>query len=79
LLGIDWDALLRKEIKPPWKPPVKNEADTSQIEDFFKQEAAVDSVVDHSTVLGALTDEDMDVFQGFTFADEKLLDSHKKD
>jgi hypothetical protein len=29
--GIDWDALLRKEVSPPWVPKVTNSEDVSLI------------------------------------------------
>ena len=27
-MGLDWDALLRKEIQPPWVPSLSSETDT---------------------------------------------------
>lgn len=32
---IEWDKLLRKEIKPPYKPIVEGEADSRNIEQVF--------------------------------------------
>lgn len=29
--GIDWDAIVRKEVEPPFIPPVKGKNDTSQV------------------------------------------------
>jgi len=37
--GIDWDALYRKKITPPFIPPVKSAADISQIDPTFTEEA----------------------------------------
>jgi len=37
--GIDWDALYRKKITPPFIPPVKSAADISQIDPAFTEEA----------------------------------------
>ena len=67
--GLDWDALERKEIAPPYKPKVKGEMDTSQIDPVFTAEAAVDSVVEKS-VLNAGGDE----FDGFTYVSPSGLD-----
>jgi protein-serine/threonine kinase len=30
--GIDWDALLKKEIPPPFKPVLKSESDVSNFD-----------------------------------------------
>lgn len=40
---IDWEKLDRKEIEPIWKPPVKDDRDTTQIDDYFTQEKPTDS------------------------------------
>lgn len=71
---IDWDALNRKEIEPPWKPQVKDETDISQIDVYFTSEDAVDSYVDRGP-LGGLDDDDKDMFKGFTYAGESELPS----
>jgi len=36
--GIDWDALYRKKITPPFIPPVKSAVDISQIDPMFTEE-----------------------------------------
>jgi len=41
--GLDWDALNKKEIDPSWKPPVKDDKDTTQIDDYFTNEKPADS------------------------------------
>jgi len=33
--GIDWDALLRKEIPPPFKPVLKSESDVSNFDPVY--------------------------------------------
>jgi len=37
--GIDWDALYRRKVVPPFVPPVKSAADISQIDPLFTEEA----------------------------------------
>jgi protein kinase X len=32
--GLDWDALLRKELPAPWKPRLSNPLDTSNFEEY---------------------------------------------
>jgi len=59
--GIDWEKLERKEIEPPFKPKVKSETDTSQIDTAFTQERPQDSLVEHSL------DSKENNFDGFTF------------
>jgi RAC serine/threonine-protein kinase len=44
--SIDWEKLYRKEITPPFIPPVKDEEDTSQIDPTFTRQKAALSVSD---------------------------------
>jgi serine/threonine protein kinase len=62
--GIDWEKLERKEIEPPFRPKVKSEVDTSQIDTAFTQEKPQDSLVEHS--LGDTLNKENN-FDGFTF------------
>jgi Protein kinase C terminal domain len=66
---VDWAALERKEIVPPYKPKVSNEMDLSHIDPVFTSEAACDSLVEKS-VLGG---EQPNQFDGFTFVPESEL------
>jgi serine/threonine protein kinase len=62
--GIDWDLLVRKEMTPPYIPPVKGSDDTSQIDSTFTQEEAALSHEDAS----AISDADQANFSGFAYA-----------
>lgn len=73
--GINWDDLEAKKIDAPWKPPVETLTDTTQIDDFFKSEKPIHSVVDGS-LLDDLDDDDKDIFAGFTFAGGTVLDGN---
>ena len=68
--GIDWEKLEKKEIEPPFKPKVKNEMDTSQIDTTFTQEKPQDSLVE--TSLGDVSKENN--FDGFTFVAPSNMD-----
>jgi len=69
---VDWDKLDRKEIEPEWKPPVKNALDTGQIDEYFLQEVAEDSIVKRK-VLGPGVDKDAHIFDGFTYNEKGVL------
>jgi serine/threonine protein kinase len=36
--GIDWDALMKKEIEPEWKPELKGELDVGNFDEEFTAE-----------------------------------------
>lgn len=46
--GLDWNALLAKQIEPPFKPQVAKSADTRYVPQLFKQQDVADSPVGHS-------------------------------
>lgn len=49
--GVNWDAFLRKEVKPPFKPVIKGELDVSNFDPEFT-ETAVESYKDASNSYG---------------------------
>lgn len=61
---IDWERLEKRDIEPPWKPKVKSETDTSQIDTVFTGERPQDSLVE-GTLTDAVTKDNN--FDGFTF------------
>ena len=60
---IDWDALLRMEVEPPFKPAVKGDDDVSAVDDVFLVEPAAIS----ATPAGAAPIAGGEEFKGFTF------------
>eukprot|EP01117_Protostelium_nocturnum_P008951 TRINITY_DN3213_c0_g1_i1.p1 TRINITY_DN3213_c0_g1~~TRINITY_DN3213_c0_g1_i1.p1 ORF type:complete len:442 (+),score=185.70 TRINITY_DN3213_c0_g1_i1:123-1448(+) len=64
--SIDWDKLLRKEIPPPFIPPVKGQTDTSMVDPTFTSERiTVLEPADPSET--PISPENQKKFEGFTF------------
>lgn len=61
--AIEWDALYRKEITPPWIPQVRSEEDTGYIDAEFLREP-----VTQAGVAAKLPDSVNAQFSGFTFS-----------
>lgn len=64
---IDWDKLYRKEIEPPYRPSVKDEMSTEQIDPEF---TSVVPAVTPTPVNAVLTDQS--AFQNFSYAEGNL-------
>jgi len=84
---IDWDALSKKLITPPFKPQLKNDTDVSYFDPEFtnaldnngslnERAAALARGFATSTPLSPSVQAN---FQGFTFVDESALDDHMRD
>ena len=84
---IDWEALTKKLITPPFKPKLKSETDTSNFDPEFTnalngasslnaRAAALAAGIPTSTPLSPTMQAN---FRGFTFVDESLMDDHFKD
>lgn len=61
--GLEWDALLSKQTRPPFKSKMASSEDTQNFHKAFTGQKAIDSVTD----LSALTDSQEKHFEGFTY------------
>lgn len=84
---IDWNALAKKLITPPFKPTLKSDTDVSYFDPEFtnalnqsgslnERAAALARGFATSTPLSPSVQAN---FQGFTFVDESALDDHMRD
>ena len=84
---IDWEALTKKLITPPFKPKLKSETDTSNFDPEFTnalngasslnaRAAALAAGIVTSTPLSPGMQAN---FKGFTFVDESSIDDHFRD
>lgn len=84
---IDWEALTKKLITPPFKPKLKSETDTSNFDPEFTnalngasslnaRAAALAAGIVTSTPLSPGMQAN---FKGFTFVDESSMDDHFRD
>jgi len=69
--GVNWDAFLRKEVKPPFKPVIKGELDLSNFDPEFT-ETSVESV--KTNTFGS---NSYGSFDNFTY-DESEMKNHKE-
>ncbi|KNC80538.1 AGC/RSK/RSKP70 protein kinase [Sphaeroforma arctica JP610] len=67
--GVDWNAMLRRELEPPIKPSLRDQEDVSYFDTRFTSQPAVDSPCE-----GHLSPSRGDVFQGFTYVAPTVLD-----
>jgi serum/glucocorticoid-regulated kinase 2 len=70
--GMDWKKLEARELDPPFKPSVKSEVDTSQIDPLFTTETPVDSLVEKG-VMDTAAAGDGDTFQDFTYVNPSAM------
>ncbi|KAI3382199.1 hypothetical protein SNEBB_002822 [Seison nebaliae] len=69
---IDWDALLRREIKPPFIPFISNKTDTNNFDKDFTNEPPRLTTID-PIIIKAINQQE---FQGFSFINEKWSQRH---
>jgi serine/threonine protein kinase len=77
---VNWDTLLRRETKPPWKPPVagpfKNSYDISNFEDSFTNlpvQSLGSSVTNEPSRIDRAQSATNGAFEGFTYVGESVL------
>ncbi|KAF4628032.1 hypothetical protein G7Y89_g10122 [Cudoniella acicularis] len=82
---IDWEALAKKLVTPPFKPQLKPEIDTSNFDPEFTNaslnETSSLSARARALAAGSATTPPLSPglqanFKGFTFVDESLMDEH---
>jgi serine/threonine protein kinase len=71
--GMDWEKLYKKQYKPPFKPKVESETDTSNFDPCFTEEMSVESLSNKQSA--PLSDSVQQNFKGFTFTDDERLES----
>lgn len=77
---IDWNALIRKDVIPPFKPKLSSETDTSNFDPEFTNAPMTGSL--NARALGnfaastPLSPTLQANFRGFTFVDESTMDEH---
>jgi serum/glucocorticoid-regulated kinase 2 len=66
---LDFDALMRREIRPEFQPTVKSATDTSNFDAEFTDEQVVDSMAPTSRLIEAKANQ----FNDFTYKDKAPL------
>ena len=61
---INWEALQKKEIEPPFKPVVEDELDLNNIDKHFTREKATETPTDQDSILIK------EAFKDFTYVDK---------
>lgn len=61
--SIDWDGIISKKIKPPFKPKIKNMADTKYIDPIFTDCSPKDSYVEEDNI----NENDNGQYVGFSY------------
>jgi len=64
--SFDWEALIQKKLKPPWRPSVKGPMDMSQIDPELLSELPFDTPDVKRGVMD-LSEGEEDLFAGFTY------------
>ncbi|EMR08113.1 hypothetical protein PNEG_03551 [Pneumocystis murina B123] len=70
---IDWDALLKKKIPPPFKPVISGESDVSNFDLEFTS-APIQKPENNIHASTPLSSTMQAIFKGFTFVDESSFD-----
>jgi len=74
--GLDWEKLLKKEIMPPYIPPVKDKTDIGMVDPAFTSErVTLSEGTDESQ--SKISKESQRKFEGFTFIPENDIDYKK--
>jgi len=66
--SIDWDKILKKEIVPPYIPPVRDRSDVSMVDPVFTAERP--TISEGSDPVGVIDKDSQSKFEGFTFVPE---------
>jgi len=74
--GLDWDKLLKKEIAPPYIPPVKDKNDIGMVDPAFTSERVTLSEGSDESA-AKISKESQKKFEGFTFIPETDIDYKK--
>jgi len=69
--AIDWDLLIQQKITPEYIPPVKDASCVGQIDEYFLQEVAEDSIVKKRVLTSSSNNAEL--FEGFTYQDPGVL------
>jgi len=75
--GVDWEKLLRKEITPPFIPPVKSKMDISMVDPAFTSEKPTDQTENESLDGKSISTDNQKKFEGFTFVPETEIDKER--
>ena len=66
--GMDWEALLRQEVTPPFIPPVKDKTDISMVDPTFTSErVTLSEEVEETSKIKELTEDHQKKFSDFAY------------
>jgi len=75
--SVDWEALYRREVKPPFVPDVKGPGDVSQFdEEFISKTFPTENSSEQPTTAAAQTEQEQELFAGFTYESSVVQRGH---